>query len=53
MENSGGSQALGAVVCIYCGKLIDTVDAEKVMTHYSNCKQDQCLNQDLQNDQGE
>jgi SR1 protein len=39
------TQALGIVVCRYCGKLIDTVDTEKVVTYYSDCKHEECNNQ--------
>ncbi|MFD4931909.1 GapA-binding peptide SR1P [Peribacillus butanolivorans] len=46
MEIHSRSQALGTVICKYCGELIDTADTEKVMTYYSKCKQEQCLNQD-------
>ena len=46
MEIHSRSQALGTVISKYCGELIDTADTEKVMTYYSNCKQEQCLNQD-------
>lgn len=39
------TQALGIVVCRYCGRLIETVDTEKVVTYYSDCKHEQCINQ--------
>jgi hypothetical protein len=44
------NRALGAIVCKYCGKIIDIVDAEKVETHYSDCKNEQCINQGIQNE---
>ncbi len=45
MEFSNGLKLLGAIVCKYCGEVIDTIDAEKVETHYSECKKEQCLKQ--------
>ncbi|MFJ7931657.1 GapA-binding peptide SR1P [Peribacillus sp. NPDC096448] len=53
MEIPSRPQALGTVICKYCGELIDSVDTEKVMTYYSNCKQEQCLNQDSEFQRGE
>ncbi|WNS79022.1 GapA-binding peptide SR1P [Domibacillus sp. DTU_2020_1001157_1_SI_ALB_TIR_016] len=37
--------ALGAIICDRCGKLIDTVDTNKVHIYYSRCKDEQCNNQ--------
>jgi hypothetical protein len=48
MKIFDSSNALGAIVCKNCGKLIDTIDAEKVETHYSDCKSEQCINQGTQ-----
>jgi hypothetical protein len=47
MEISGGSKTLGVIVCKYCGKLIDTIDAEKVEVHYAHCKNELCIDQGL------
>ncbi|WP_342045238.1 GapA-binding peptide SR1P [Bacillus sp. OTU530] len=43
-----GSVALGAIVCKCCGKLIDTVDTEKVVIYYSRCSREQCINEEEQ-----
>lgn len=45
MVVSVDSVELGVIVCTFCGELIDTLDAEKVMIYYSNCKKEQCNNQ--------
>jgi hypothetical protein len=48
MAVSVGSVALGAVICKCCGKLIDTVDTEKVIIYYSNCNQEPCIDEEAQ-----
>jgi hypothetical protein len=44
------NKALGAIVCKYCGEIIDTIDSEKVETHYSDCKNEQCIKQGKENE---
>ncbi|MCD9022046.1 GapA-binding peptide SR1P [Cohnella sp. NL03-T5] len=36
---------LGVILCKYCGSEIATVDTEKVVIYYSDCKLEVCLDQ--------
>jgi hypothetical protein len=43
MENSTTSLELGVIFCKYCQTEIGTFDAEKVTTYYSDCQEQDCL----------
>ncbi|OXM86976.1 phosphoenolpyruvate carboxykinase (ATP) [Paenibacillus rigui] len=42
MQNTSHGLDLGAIVCKHCEELIDTFDAEKVTTYYSDCQSNEC-----------
>lgn len=39
----GGSLELGVIICKHCGEIIDTLDTENVVTYYSQCDHEECI----------
>jgi hypothetical protein len=43
MENATISLNMGVILCKHCHTEIETFDAEKVTTYYSDCKASECM----------
>jgi hypothetical protein len=43
MENTAVGLELGVILCKHCQSEIGTFDAEKVTTYYSDCQEQECI----------
>jgi hypothetical protein len=42
MESHMNPVELGTLICKYCGKIIGTLNTEKVITYFVDCMQGEC-----------
>jgi hypothetical protein len=43
MGGHTGSVDMGVIICKHCDAIIDTLDTEKVITYYADCRKEDCM----------